>query len=104
MTATCVYPGCDKPVRPVPRARYCSWEHMGDARIQREREARRKQRNAKREAARRAPPVVAAAVRAAPLPPNAFVDSPRADLDHGSLGRLPSPVTFALGASSLVAA
>lgn len=103
MTTTCVFPGCDKPVRPTPRARYCSWEHLTDAANLRERENRRKKRHAVREAARRAPaPAMApAAAEDATLPPAAFADDPRAETDLGSR-YMPHRVVFALGASSLV--
>jgi hypothetical protein len=113
MTATCAFPGCDKPVRPVPRARYCSWEHLTDATNLRERESRRKKRTADRVAAKRrftapAPTPAVAAPIAVPLPLRAFVDDPRASADRGSPGpRIVGPASaavYGLGASSLVAA
>jgi hypothetical protein len=38
------------------------------------------------------------------MPPAAFADDPRAVADHGSFRMPPAPVSWALGASSLVAA
>lgn len=100
---TCAHPGCDKPVRPVPRARYCSWEHLTDAMNRRERIARARKRAADRVRAQRQPAAPKAAP-AAPLPPRAFTDDPRAELDYGSPGRTlpPPPVHHGLGVSSLV--
>lgn len=103
MTRLCVFPGCTKPVRPVPRARYCSWEHLTEATALYER-ARRKKRSAQRQDARQVPvrPPVAIPPQGQPLPPDAFHDDPRAVADRGSRGRLSAPAPHRFGASSLV--